>query len=132
MATFNTFEDIEVWNKSRALAKVVYQLTIKGSFAKDFALRDQINRSTGSTMDNIAEGFERGGNIEFIQFLSFSKGSAGETRSQLYRALDRQHISQQIFNDLSKETFDISKMINGLIAYLNKRDFKGTKFKDRN
>jgi four helix bundle protein len=131
MATFNTFEDIEAWQKARALSKTIYELTTKGSFAKDFALRDQINRSTGSIMDNIAEGFERGGRNEFVQFLYYSKGSSGETRSQLYRALDRTHITEMAFKDLSNETYDISKMINGLASYLNKAGFQGVKFRDR-
>ena len=92
MATIKSFEEIEAWRKARVLSKEIFELTQKGSFSKDFSLRDQINRSSGSIMDNIAEGFERGGNTEFIQFLSIAKGSAGEVCSQIYRAHDRNHL----------------------------------------
>jgi four helix bundle protein len=131
MATFKTFEEIEVWKKARVLSKTIFELTTKGSFARDFALRDQINRSSGSIMDNIAEGFERGGNKEFVQFLSYSKGSSGETRSQLYRALDRTHITQLTFSNLTSQAIDISKMLSGLTVYLNSTDYKGVKFRNR-
>ena len=83
MATAKTFEDLDVWQRARSFSRKVFQLMKDGSFAKDFSLKDQVNTSTGSIMDNIAEGFERGGNREFINFLSYSKGSAGESRSQL-------------------------------------------------
>lgn len=131
MATIKTFEDIEAWRKARQFCKEIYNLTLEGSFAKDFSLRDQINRSSGSIMDNIAEGFERGSKNEFIQFLSYSKGSAGEARSQLHRALDRNHITEAVFQKLSKESEEISKMIGGFTSYLNKSEIKGTKFKNR-
>lgn len=96
MATIKTFEDIGAWQKARILSKQVFELTLTGSFSKDYALRDQINRSMGSVMDNIAEGFERGGTREFIQFLSIARGSAGEVRSQLHRALDRKHLDREV------------------------------------
>ena len=93
MATIKRFEDLEIWQKARVLCNTIYPLTITGSFERDFKLRDQINGSSGSVMDNIAEGFELDGKNEFRQFLSISKGSCGEVRSQLYRALDRNHIT---------------------------------------
>jgi four helix bundle protein len=93
MATIKSFEEIEAWQRARPLSKEIFELKIFGSFSKDYRLRDQINRSTGSIMDNIAEGFERGGTKEFIQFLAIAKGSAGEVRSQLYRARDRKHLN---------------------------------------
>jgi len=86
MSTFQRFEDIIAWQKARELCNVIKSYTRKSEFSRDFKLLGQIEGSSGSAMDNIAEGFERGGNREFIQFLYISKGSAGETRSQLYRA----------------------------------------------
>jgi len=79
-------------------------------------------------MDNIAEGFERGGTKEFIQFLAIAKGSTGEVRSQLYRALDRNHLTRDQYNVLSESTTQISKMINGFIIYLRDSNLKGMKF----
>lgn len=90
MATFNKFEDIIAWQKARELCKFIKFYADKDLFARDFKLVSQIRSSSGSAMDNIAEGFERGGNKEFIQFLFIAKGSVGETRSQLYRALDNE------------------------------------------
>lgn len=103
MATLKSFEEMEVWKRSRVFANEIYKITSIGSFDRDFKLRDQINGSSGSIMDNIAEGFERDGKKEFLQFLSIAKGSAGEVRSQLYRALDRKHISEIDFDKLQTE-----------------------------
>lgn len=128
MATIKSFEEMEVWQKARLLANEIYKLTLIGSFAKDYKLRDQINGSSGSIMDNIAEGFERNGNREFIQFLSIAKGSAGETRSQLYRAMDRNHISREVFGGMKDKTVEITKQLTGLMKYLNTSDVKGSKF----
>ena len=117
MAHYTTFEDLPIWQKARDICRDVYRSTQLGSFSKDFALKDQINRSSGSCMDNIAEGFERDGNREFKQFLSISKGSIGETRSQLYRALDRGHITQEDFDRLFHKCKNESKEIVGLYAF---------------
>src|SRR5690242_14688695 len=119
MATFTSFTEMEVWQKARSFADEVFKLTTIGTFAKDYPLRDQLNRSVGSIMDNIAEGFERGGKNEFVNFLSYSKGSCGESLSQLYRALDRRHISAADFDRLKLNNEDIAKMITGFIGYLN-------------
>jgi four helix bundle protein len=128
MGTFKSFEEIQAWQNARTLADKIYNLTLMGSFAKDYKLKDQINGSSGSIMDNIAEGFERSGNREFIQFLSIAKGSAGETRSQLYRALDRNHISLEVFEELKDKTIELTKQLTGLMRYLSTSDVKGTKF----
>ncbi|HEY3405877.1 MAG TPA: four helix bundle protein [Ohtaekwangia sp.] len=128
MSTLKSFEDIEAWQKARLLANRIFMLALDGSFSRDFKLRDQINGSSGSIMDNIAEGFERDGNREFIQFLSIAKGSAGETRSQLYRAFDRGHISQEEFEELREVVINISKQLSGLIKYLNNVGLRGTKY----
>ena len=128
MATIKAFEDIEAWQMARSLSREIFELTNIGSFSCDFGLRDQINRSSGSIMDNIAEGFERGGTKEFIQFLAIAKGSAGEVRSQLCRAADRNHLTAEQHILLKEKTLKISKMINGFILYLRESNIKGMKF----
>jgi four helix bundle protein len=128
MATIIQFEDMEIWQQAREICKDVHALCSKGSFAKDFELVRQISRSSGSCMDNIAEGFERDGNKEFCQFLSISKGSIGETRSQLFRALDRGHISQTEFDVLVPKCLKASKDIGNFMRYLRNSDMKGSKF----
>ena len=129
MSTIQKFEDMEVWQKARKLCNEIYPLTLKGTFERDFKLRDQINGSSGSVMDNIAEGYERDGKLELRQFLSISKGSCGEVRSQLYRALDRNHITIEEFDSLKLQSEQISKQLKGFIGYLNNSEFKGTKYK---
>lgn len=129
MATLKNFEEMEVWKRARLFANEIYDVTLKGSFEKDYKLRDQITGSSGSIMDNIAEGFERDGKKEFLQFLSIAKGSAGEVRSQLYRAKDRNHISPNEFEKLINEALEISKQISGLMKYLSTSELKGIKYK---
>lgn len=104
MATINDFEDLEIWQLGREICQLVWNLFETTSLGKDYELRNQMNRSSGSIMDNISEGFERNGRREFINFLSYSKGSCGELRSQLYRALDRNHISKEEFEQLKDKT----------------------------
>lgn len=130
MATVSTFEDLVAWQKARALDKEVFTIVANSKIEKDYSLKDQILRSSGSIMDNIAEGFERSGKREFIQFLSISKGSCGELRSQFYRGLDRGYISEEKFNKIKELCVEESKIINGLITYLNKTTVKGFKFKE--
>ncbi len=122
------FEDLEIWKEARELCKFVFDLTLKGAFAQDFKLRDQIRASSGSIMDNISEGFERGGNKEFSQFLYIAKGSCGETRSQGYRAFDQKYISQDELDELVRRTESESIKIAHLIKYLKSSELKGAKF----
>src|SRR3981081_656905 len=100
MATITKFEDLDTWNLARIQSKDFYYLSHNTSLSKDYELKNQMNAATGSVMDCIAEGFERSGNLEFKNFLTIAKGSNGEFRSQLYRCLDRRHISIEKFNDL--------------------------------
>ena len=97
MPEIKQFEDLDVWQKARELTRLIYQISSDSSFAKDFGLKDQIRRSSVSILSNIAEGFERGSNKEFIQFLSYAKGSCGELRAQLYVALDQKYIDNEVF-----------------------------------
>ena len=131
MATIKRFEDIEAWQKARILAREIYTISVETGLAKDYKLRDQANASCGSTMDNMAEGFERGGKLELINFLTISKGSNAELKSQLYRILDRNYINENKFNELYKLADEIGSMLGGWIGYLNQTDIKGTKFKNR-
>jgi four helix bundle protein len=131
MATIQSFEDLKVWQKARILCKEVFSLISAGDFSKDFGLKDQINRSSGSIMDNIAEGFGRKGNLEFINFLTYSGGSACECKSQLYRACDRNYISEEKKKELCNLADEIGKMITSLIIYLGGSDLRGFKFKNR-
>lgn len=129
MGKINSFEDLEVWQKAREFSLAIHKATSEGALAKDYSLKDQINRSSGSIMDNIAEGFERGGKKkEFIQFLFVAKGSCGETRSQLYRALDKKYITQQEFEKLKNVALNISKQLAGFISYLKSSEIKGQKY----
>lgn len=131
MSTIKSFEDLRIWQKSRELSKAVYQLILSNSDIRDFPLKDQLNGSSGSIMDNIAEGFGRGGNKEFIIFLAYANGSADELRSQLYRSFDRKYLSNEQFDSLNSLALEISRMTIGLIAYLRKSDMKGPKFMAR-
>ncbi len=131
MATITKFEDIEAWQKARVLAKEIFTFSNETALNKDFRFRDQINAAVGSIMDNIAEGFERGGRLEFINFLTIAKGSCAEVRSQLYRVVDRQYITEEKFSELYKLTEDIGNMLGSWIKYLNQSEHKGNKFKNR-
>jgi four helix bundle protein len=128
MATIKRFEDLEIWQNARKLSKEIILISKNTDLDRDFKLKAQIKDSSGSVMDNIAEGFERNGNAEFRQFLSIAKGSAGETRSQLYRVFDNEYINEVQLNQLIFEYEKLSIKIHNFITYLNKKDFKGTKF----
>jgi four helix bundle protein len=131
MATIMRFEDLEVWQLARELAKEIFHLSKTERLSKDFSLKDQMNRSVGSIMDNIAEGFGRSSRLEFIQFLSIAAGSAAELQSQIYRCYDKEYMDEASFNDLAEKTNAVYKKTNGFIKYLNTSIIKGTKFKER-
>ena len=129
MATINKFEELECWQFARELSKQVYEITLQLPLNKDYSLRDQIRSSSGSVMDNIAEGFDRGGNKEFRQFLSIAKASCAEVRSQLYRCKDQEYISPEVFDELYAKAERIGKAITGLMKYLSATEIKGNKYK---
>jgi len=128
MSTWKSYEEIEVWKDARLLCQEIFQIMQKEGLKNDYALKDQLNRSSGSIMDNIAEGFGRDGTKEFINFLSIAKGSANETRSQLFRAQDRKYITPAEFDTLNDKTLEITNKIGALIAYLRRSNFKGIKY----
>lgn len=129
MATIERFKNIEAWKKGREIRKAVYQFSRSGEFVRDFALCHQIGRAAQSVTSNIAEGFERDGTLEFIQFLSDAKDSCGEVRDQLYTALDEKYISQKEFDQLCEQSVEVSRIISGFMKYLQQCEMRGTKFK---
>lgn len=131
MATITKFEDLEIWKEARTLSLNVFQATNNTFFSSDLKFRSQIRSAAGSVMDNIAEGFERSSRLEFINFLGIAKGSCGEVKSQLYRALDQGFITDHEFDFLLKGYDKLSANIAGFISYLNKSEIKGQKFKNR-
>jgi len=130
MATVRHFEELDCWIKAREVCKFLGNLIEQGCFQKSYRLIHQIEGSSGSVMDNIAEGFERGTRAEFIQFLGYAKGSCGELRSQLYRSLDRSFISQNDFEHLKAMVIHISASLQKLISYLQKTNIEGTRRKN--
>ncbi|MDH4027454.1 MAG: four helix bundle protein [Nitrospirota bacterium] len=123
------FEDLEIWKLARVLTKKIYELTNMNEFSRDFGLRDQIRRAAISVMSNIAEGFERGGNQEFYQFLSIAKSSCGEARCQLYIAKDQKYVDEINCEILLNDFKKLSIMINKFMSYLKKSPQKGHKYK---
>ncbi len=116
------FEDLQVWVDARKAVVDVYKLTLNDKFRKDFGLKEQIQRSAVSILSNIAEGFERHNNKEFIRFLTFAKGSAGELRTQLYVAFDINYISENEFKKVCESALRISQQLANFIKYL--KNFK--------
>ena len=126
------FEDFEIWKKARYLTQEVYAVSTAQNFSKDFGLRDQIRRAAVSIMSNIADGFERGGNQEFIQFLYIAKGSCGEVRSQIYVALDQGYVEQNQADNFLLRLKHLSVMIKRLIDHLKASDMRGPKYMNPN
>ncbi len=122
------FEDLDILKDARVLSKDVFKITSLEPFCNDYRFKDQLKASSGSVMDNIAEGFERDGTKEFIQFLSIAKGSCGEVRSQLYRAYDYNYIDENVLNIMVDRSVSLSKRISKFISYLKKSDIKGRKY----
>lgn len=118
MASVQRFEELEVWKGARALARKIYLATDEGRFARDFSFRDQLRRSAISIVSNIAEGFERGGNKEFVQFLYIAKGSAGELRAQLLVASDLGYIGAEIAAEVIGAAEALSRQLSAFIKYL--------------
>lgn len=129
MATINSFEDLRVWQTARNLCREIFELTAHAPFRNDWKLKDQINASAGSVMDNIAEGFGRNGNKEFMNFLMIANGSIAEVKSQLYRASDRNYIDNETMEQQFATIIEIQKMIGALLKHLQNSAYKGQKFK---
>ncbi len=122
MAKIEKFEEIKSWQKARELTNLIYDLTSEQLFARDFELRNQIRRASGSVMHNIAEGFDAGSNKEFTRFLKMSRRSASEVQSQLYLALDRKYLDQNQLQRAYSLCTEIKKLINALIKYLKENE----------
>ncbi len=132
MATVKRFEDLEAWKKARLLCNAVYSCTRRREFYRDLALRDQIRNAAISVPSNVAEGFDRGGRKEFIQFLSIAKGSAGEIQAQLYVALDERYLTSTEFKEAYALADETKRIIGGLMRYLQRSPIGGSKYKKEN
>jgi four helix bundle protein len=121
MSKIERFEDLQSWQKARQLTNSIYEISCREPFSRDFELRNQIRRAAGSSMHNIAEGFDAGTDPEFCRFLKISRRSASEVQSQLYLALDRGYIDEAQLKAAYQLATEVKKLINGLISYLNKR-----------
>ena len=130
MATFLRFEDIPIWQQARKVCVQIYTITRNNSISRDIRFCSQITAAAGSIMDNIAEGFERDGVKEFIQFLYIAKGSCGEVKSQLYRAFDVGYLDEKDFQRLKEMIEDLRTAIYNYINYLKASEFKGTRYKN--
>jgi four helix bundle protein len=128
MASIKNFEDLEIWQLARKLNQEISGILEVLDSKRSYELKNQLDRSAGSIMDNIAEGFERNGNREFIQFLAIAKGSLGEVRSQLYRVEDRKYIESEKLHLLQEECLSLANRIGKFITYLNKSEIRGSKF----
>ncbi len=125
MATVTDFRELKCWQQARVVAKEVYSLSRQGAFAKDYGLRDQIQRAAVSIGSNIAEGFERGSNQDFQKFLSYAKGSAGEVISQLYTAYDVGYLTQESFGEMVDKLKSVGAMMASLQSKLKSSTMRG-------
>lgn len=132
MAKIERFEDIESWRLAREVTNLIYEASSTGPFSKDFALCNQIRRASISILSNIAEGFERDGNKEFLHFLAMAKGSCGEVRAQLYIAHDQNYLDAAAFADINAKLVETSRLLAGFIRYLRQTDLQGSKFRQPN
>ncbi len=114
------FEDIDIWKEARKLVNMVYDLTGKSAFKKDFGLKEQIQRAAVSCMSNVAEGFDSGTNTQFIQYLIYTRRSSSEVQSELYAALDRSYITEEEFNEAYQQAKKVGQLTNGFIRYLKR------------
>lgn len=129
MSKIDRIEDILVWQKAKSLTVEIYKASNQGSFARDFGLRDQIRRAAVSIPSNIAEGFGRGGNKEFLHFLSIAKGSLYELKTQLIIANEIGYLDNEIFIKISNDSDEVGKMLTSFMNYLSNSDIKGIKYK---
>lgn len=129
MASIQKFEDLICWQKAREYCKIIFKLSEKPCYNTDFRFKNQYNSSAGSIMDNIAEGYEREGNKEFLQFLSIAKASLAENKSQTYRSFDRKFIDEVEFVNTLKLANELKQIIEGFMTYLRNSEIKGLKFK---
>jgi len=119
------FEDLPIWKESIDLGREIYLLTSSGRFEKDYSFKDQIRRAVISISSNIAEGFERSNNNEFLRFLLIAKGSVGEVRSQLYLSLALDYVNKNTFDKLNIRLESLAKQIGSFISYLKKQKIEG-------
>lgn len=124
----SAFEELHVYERARELTNLVYRLTCQGPFARDRGLVDQIRRASVSIMSNIAEGFERGTTVEFVQFLYIAKGSAGEVRAQLQIARDQEYLSPDDYENLRSLSMQVSGMLSNFISQVQNSSYQGAKF----
>ena len=131
MSKIEKFEDLIAWQKAKTFAVRIYNATYEEKFARDYGLKDQIRRASISIVSNIAEGFERKGNKEFLQFLYISLGSVAEVKTQLIISFELDYMSEIMYNELNILIIEIQKVINGLVSYIRESDLKGSKFIDK-
>jgi len=124
MATIKRFEDLECWQNARKFVQLIYKLSKKEMFKNDFELAGQVRRSSISSMANIAEGFHRNSNKDFMKFLDYARASVAESVSHCYAALDQNYITEKEMDEVNKQADVLWKKINNFIAYLNKKQFK--------